>query len=242
MIRQGTYHTQRFGESLREGQHLRSVALVGKVLHAAAGDGGAGAYAERSAAAILKGFSDVCYHHQGWREALCGGGGRGCRDMPSWAFSSFRPSSQTRRPFTTPRVVPAIRVGPSFCSCPFNLRSVVKNVQQRPSFSRRWPLPRPAAVSKLNQAPICVAWFICLLDLPFFRPYLAQAFEQHIPDALAAFERDDIPGKGQEIPPITFIREHRLKPGLVARDKRIMEVGEPTRGLLIGMHRTASPS
>src|SRR4051794_18842357 len=39
--------------SLRESQHFRSVAVGGKVLHAAAGDDCAGAHAERFAAAIL---------------------------------------------------------------------------------------------------------------------------------------------------------------------------------------------
>jgi hypothetical protein len=63
--------------------------------------------------------------------------------------------------------------------------------------------------------------------LPFLRLHLVDALEQHIPDALAAFERDDIPGKGQEITPITFIPEQRLKAGLVACDKRIVEIREP---------------
>ena len=94
-------------------------------------------------------------------------------------------------------------------------------------------LAAPDRGLETEPGPDGVAWFVHLLDLPFVRLYLAQTLRQHIPDALAAFERDDIPGKGQEIPPVAFIREQRLKPGLVARDERIMEVREPARGLLI---------
>jgi len=68
-------------------------------------------------------------------------------------------------------------------------------------------LAAPSRGLETEPGPDSVAWFICLLDLPVFRLHLVQTFKQHIPDALAAFERDDIPGKGQEIPPITFIRE-----------------------------------
>jgi hypothetical protein len=42
--------------SLREGQYLGPVVLGRKILHAAAGDGGAGAHAQRTAVAILKGI------------------------------------------------------------------------------------------------------------------------------------------------------------------------------------------
>ncbi len=94
-------------------------------------------------------------------------------------------------------------------------------------------LAAPDRGLETEPGPDGVAWFVHLLDLPFVRLYLAQTLRQHIPDALAAFERDDIPGKGQEIPPVAFIREQRLKPGLVARDERIMEVREPARGVLI---------
>jgi hypothetical protein len=54
MIRQGHLSHPTLRRSLREGQHLRSVALGGKVLHTAAGDDFAGARVERFAAAILK--------------------------------------------------------------------------------------------------------------------------------------------------------------------------------------------
>jgi histidinol-phosphate aminotransferase len=80
MIRQGTYHTQRFGDRFVKVSTSVPSLWVEKVLHAAARDGGAGAYPERFAAAILRGLADVCYHHQGWREASCGGGGRGRAD------------------------------------------------------------------------------------------------------------------------------------------------------------------
>jgi hypothetical protein len=92
-------------------------------------------------------------------------------------------------------------------------------------------LPRPTAVSKPGSG--CVAGLVDLFDLPLVGLHFAQTLGQHIPDAPAAFECDDVPGEGEEIPPAAFIGEQRLKVGLVARGKRSLEVREPARGLLI---------
>lgn len=77
---------------------------------------------------------------------------QGCSVRPNPAACASRSSSQLRRPGCTPCSTPRGRVWPCFSSCPRNSASVVSRVQPRPSFRRRWPRPRPTAVSKTSQA------------------------------------------------------------------------------------------
>ena len=62
----------------------------------------------------------------------------------------------------------------------------------------------------------------------------AQRGDQHLPDRLTALQRDNIPGKGNQVAPVTLVAKERNGPGDIGLGQCAVQLGQPMRGLFSG--------